>query len=255
MDLDLLFERVFDRANVSLVAFALLVIGTGLMSMALIQTCKDMFPLRRYYQRSRLRHWLAGLAKEARDLGQAWPLKTPPPVPDPVRAAAGDENAFYDLPIEQLCGQMNAAVQLAIDHAERYPSLVACLGGLVDPRDVALVLAPPPRVRGARESLGDDERAAVDAFVDARSHYHHQVERGIDRIQIAVGFRWKWWLQLASIVLSGIIGLAGYLKYGGTPRYFGHGLLVLLVTGVFGGFIAAVARDLIAGLQSLRGRR
>ncbi len=262
MDLNLLLESAVDSASVSVVGFALVVLGVGLLSMTVIQTCKDLLPLRRYYQRARLRRWLADLAREAGDLSRAWPGKGQPPSADPAQAeadiirlaAAGDADAFYDLPIEQMCGQMNAAVQQAIDHADRYPSLVACLGGLVDPRDVALVLEPPPRVVGARESLSDADRAAVDAFVDARSHYQHQVERGIDRIQIAVGFRWKWWLQLASYALSALLGLVVYLRYRGA-RSFGQAILVMLLVGVLGGFFGTFARDVAAAVQSLRGRR
>lgn len=96
--------------------------GIGALSMALIQTAKNMLPLRRWFQRYRIEHWLRDRASR---FNSAEPK---PPRPIDLSAAqkdlvhlatAGDSDAFYDLPIEQLCGQINASTQLMLD----YPAL------------------------------------------------------------------------------------------------------------------------------------
>jgi hypothetical protein len=261
VDVNPILQRGVQGASESIIAFVTAVAGVGTLSMALIQAVKDMFPIRRLFHRSRMRRWLRGLGSGGPLPGIDYlEISARPPSYDDAEhelitlATAGNSAAFYDLPIEQLCGQMNAAVAVALDYPHRYPGLVSCLGALADPRDVGLAFAPPPAARGSREMLSPNEAAAVDAFVDARNRLNHVVQRAIDGFQIATGFQWKWLLQLVSIILSGAIATTAYGLYGAS-RGFWQGAGVFFVTGVLGGFLAPVARDLVAALQSLRGRR
>lgn len=87
-------------------------------------------------------------------------------------------------------------------------------------------------------------------YVDARGRVAHQVQRSIDAVQIAIGSDWKCSLQAAAFIVSFAVAFLGiWLESGDTT------LLKLAtgsITGLFAGFLAPVARDLVAALESLR---
>src|SRR5216117_3080802 len=92
--------------------FATAMASIGVLSMAIIQAAKDMLPLRSGFQRRFLARWLRRKAAEAAS-GSGAPPDPAAAERDLVKlATAGDAKAFYDLPIEQLCGQMNVAMQI-----------------------------------------------------------------------------------------------------------------------------------------------
>jgi len=122
-----------------------------------------------------------------------------------------------------------------------------CLASVADPVDVARVMFPPTEAKAARPLDDDDARRRHDSFVDARTRVTHQVQRAIDALQITAAFRWKFILQLSSILLSGAIAGIGVWKF--APQ---AGFLAVVGIGIMGGFLAPVARDLVAALQQLR---
>ena len=251
--IETLIRRVYDLA----VPFLTAVASVGVLSMALIQTAKDMFPLRRWFQRNWVKGWLAGKAKYFESRASRLPLKGlehPEYIErDLIRLSTdGDDKAFYDLQIEQLCGQMNAAAQVAIDYAQDYPDLLKTLACRAKLEDIRLLLDPPPSAKQPPSKTADPEsKAEFNAYIDARNRVTHQIQRAIDALQVSAGFRWKWYLQLASIVLSGIIAGIGVWRFG----HFQDPLKQTLTTfgvAALGGFLAPVARDLVASLQQLR---
>src|ERR1051326_4355691 len=89
-------------------------------AMAILQTAKDLLPIRRLFHRNHLRHWFAYRCKDAgmcRDAEH-----------DLVALATdGDADAFFDLATEQLCGQMSAASQVVLDAPGEHPALIQCM--------------------------------------------------------------------------------------------------------------------------------
>jgi NO-binding membrane sensor protein with MHYT domain len=79
----------------------------------------------------------------------------------------------------------------------------------------------------------------------------HQIQRAIDALQVSAGFRWKWYLQIASIVLSGIIAGIGVWRFGHCQDPWKQ-FFTTIGAAILGGFLAPVARDLVASLQQLR---
>lgn len=78
----------------------------------------------------------------------------------------------------------------------------------------------------------------------------------MDAIEASIGFRWKFWLQLASIVLSGAIGIFA-LNLGALTADKGalsktSAFWNSILIGLLAGFVAPVARDLVAALEKLR---
>jgi hypothetical protein len=262
MDIGDVLQKGVEAASSSITAFVTAMAGVGTLSMALIQAIKDMFPVRRLYQRGWMQKHLRELAAVCAKNGLFIPSvpeesastgsRTRSEPVDPTiaerqlieLATAGQRDAFYDLQIDQLCGQITAASQIAIDYPHRYAHLVLCLGAHADSKDFARVFQESPQ-------YGERSQSETAIFVDARNRIAHQVQRATDAIQIACGFQWKWVMQLCAIVLSGMIALWAYL-YANPARPAASSAFVFVSAGILGGFLAPVARDLVAALQSLR---
>jgi hypothetical protein len=235
--------------STSQVLFALTL--TGLLTMAILQTLKDLTPVRRWFQRTWLHAWL-------RDRAASFNAKRNG-LPEAVAARAhatlielatgGAEEAFYDLQTEQLVAQMNAAAQLALDYpsADHYYDLLCVVSEGADIADLALVHSVP----SARAAVAADGTLPP-GYSDARTRISHRIQRNLDGLQIAMSDRWQWWLQLASIAISIVlIEIAIFsAQPPGTPIFpsFALGLLV----GIVGGYLAPVTRDLVSALQNLR---
>jgi hypothetical protein len=234
-----IISKFVETVSKNMLSFASAMAAVGVLSMAIIQTLKDMLPLRNWFQQRYLLDWLTRKAGEAEgnsvprpDVGIA--------LRDLVRlATAGDGKALYDLQIEQMCGQMNAAMQVVLDYPAEHSDLLRCMAALARPSDI-------------EELLKAGQRQKTPEQVDARTRVMHQVQRAIDAFQITAAYRWKLYLQIASFALSFAFTVAGLTLYGGTAAYTTHNALVVVAVGIVGGFLAPVARDLVAALQRLR---
>ncbi|MBI2833587.1 MAG: hypothetical protein HYX76_04065 [Acidobacteria bacterium] len=215
----------------------------GVVSMAIIQTVKDLFPVRRLFQESFLRGWLHERRRESQLA----------PKPDDARAGqdlvrlatSGSSAAFYDLPIEQLAGQMNAAAALVLEFPARHRDLLGCLASIAEPDDLRVLVERANQTRADLERLQQQAPGDYQALVDARTRVMHQVQRSIDGFQIAAGYRWKLYMQLAAFTISYVLTVLGVTinRPAGTPAF--GGLVAALPLGILGGFLAPVARDLV----------
>lgn len=227
----------------------------GLLSMAIIQTFKDMLPVRRWFQRSWLLRWLDEKNDQVRQR-QNIPADSREAEKDLVQLAAdGDYNSFYNLPIEQLCGQMNAAAQAALDFPRLHGVLLRYVGSQADPADLdKLIGGPPEAARKPRSQLMEDKDSKaieeIDNYVDVRNRVAHQIQRAIDALQVSTGQRWKLWIQILSMAISLIIALMGASLFGDISGW--RRAETIVAVALLGGFFAPIARDLIAGLQQLR---
>lgn len=239
--------------------------GIGALSMALIQTAKNMLPLRRWFQRNRVENWLTHRATAAATAaGAPNSVSIAQAKSDLVHlATAGDAGALYSLPIEQLCGQINASTQVLLDYPSLHWNLLRCLASEAHPPDLALLNPPDPAVHAARKmllrkpavTLTDAEHNQVDDYVAARNRVSHQIQRAVDALQISVSFRWKFWMQLASILLSAALGVATLLignAYGQINLSSRGQCGLIVLTAILSGFLAPVARDLVAALEQIR---
>ena len=216
----------------------------GVLSMAILQTLKDMLPVRNRFQQWWLKRWFIDRAAKAKAIGVVEPniIKAEK---DLVRlATAGDRAAFYDLAIEQMCGQMNAAAQVVLEYPADHDDLLRCLAALADKNDLDVLLD-----KTVREKVAPKTQAQV----DARTRVIHQVQRSIDGFQISAGFRWKWILQVVSFAISFALIFVGFSMHAGADGLRLDHVGSYILAGLLGGFLAPVARDLVAALQKLRG--
>lgn len=257
-----LFEGVgslLEQIRTYLLPIMLTATAVGTLSMALIQTMKDMFSLRSFYQRSQIRKWIGERLSEL----ERWKYMIPAgdgtiSVISNNRdnilqmeekllelSVNGDAKALYSLPIEQLCGQLNTALQVCLDYPQQHARLLALFGARANPDDIRKVLEyVPGNIPG--ELLTQRQQQQVSEYMDARNRLSNQVQRAIDSIQVSVGHGWQYNLQLSSIVVSSLLVLSGLLMKE-NPNYW-----LILPLAVLGGFLAPVARDLVAVLQNLR---
>jgi len=234
-------EQLLTVIDQEWTAMLVALVGVGIVTMAVLQLLKDLLPSRRWFQRWWLRNfWLyrgadsVGVSHDRADRA----------LDDLIAlATAGDENALFNLPVEQLIGQVNAAGQGLLDRPDRYPDLVRIFGRRADPADVALLLKPRPTTK-----------ADLARYVEARNRVAQQVQRSLDAIQIAMGYRWQWLLQSASVVISAIIIGIALTLYGGKDFWSGERVGYGIIIAILGGFVAPIARDLVAAVQGLRGR-
>jgi hypothetical protein len=228
----------------------------GLLSMALIQILKDLVPVRRWFQKYWVRQWLlertpfwkSDLDPEQRANSDARKAEW-----DLIQLAMdGDSNSFFNLPIEQLCGQLNAAAQSVLEHPEEHATLLYYLASKAEPRDVSTVIECSEKYREqSGTKLEGSDRSTFAYCVDARNRVAHHIQRAIDALQLSAGNRWKLWIQIFSIGLSGLIAsvaLSLFGEVGGAWRR----VETTVAVAILGGFLAPIARDLIAGLQSFR---
>ena len=226
----------------------------GVAAMALIQAAKDVLPIRRVFHRGRLEKWVEDGRREADarfgatlqdgavgvNAKRAWK--------DLVELSVdGDEKALLDLSIEQLCGQMSAAFQMVLDYPKQYRDLLLVAGSFATPADMNEILNTDRSRMGRGEGTPTPEQVR---WADARNRVTHQLQRAVDGFQIATGYRWTFWMKVASFVVSGILAaIAVATKGGGIFPHIG----VILFTAVMAGFLAPIARDLAATIQKLRG--
>jgi hypothetical protein len=239
-------DRVYKHAFPAATAMA----AVGVLSMTLIQAVKDSSPIRSAFQRRFLAEWLRRRASHRFSSKGITGLRMPPNGPPPevehdlVRlATGGDDAAFYDLPVEQMCGQISAASQIVLEFPQRHQPLFGVLAAQALQDDVRAVLNPPV--------AADEGGAELTAYRDARNRVTHHIQRSIDALQIALTFRWKFYLQLLSFGTSFLIAAAGIaVMHDGASAV--SKLFSMLVVGLVAGFVAPIARDLVAALQQLR---
>jgi len=218
------------------------VVIIGLLSMVVIQMAKDFFPLRGLFQSAWIRKWIHRRAMHRAI--DAWTVEK-----DLIRLAAADEERtedIYNLPVEQLCGQINAALQAAIENPPYHKDLIAVFASTANDEDLAVFLGPRPSLV-VSENAPDDVRMKIDAYAQARNRVAHHVERAVDSLQIAISSRWKLLLQMTAVALS--LGLA-WLGVGRYWKMTGWAAVRdVLAVGLIAGYLSSVARDILARIQ------
>src|SRR5712692_6932395 len=240
--IDTIYARAFG--------FATALAAVGVISMAFLQTIKDVLPVRRWFQAWWVGGWLTEQAAGTPALATG-AVNVAAAQTDLVRlATSGDRAALYDLAIEQVTAQMNAAAQMVLDFPWRHEHLFRCLAAQADAEDLRRLLDARPPEGGPRRELSAEDKSAL---IDARNRVTHQVQRSLDGLMISAGFRWKLCLQLASFVVSALIVWAGLMLFVREPiEVFVRHLPLYAALALLGGFLAPVARDLVAALQHVR---
>ena len=207
-------------------------------TMAILQTAKDLLPIRRMFHRRHLHAWFVYRCQDAQRCEAA--------ERDLIALSTdGDAKAFFDLATEQLCGQMSAASQVVLDFPKEHAALLECLTA-TKPAALSQLVQVDGSLNRHFEALkrqaGNEPSAELETLATAKMRMAHQIQRSIDAFQISAAYRWKTGFQVASFVLCVIIAMLATQG----------GLLHRLLIGFVGGFLAPIARDLQAKLQQIK---
>jgi len=258
----------------------------GIVSMAALQMAKDFLFSRQGFQSVWLMRWLRQRAKLV-DYGGSPEDRAQAAENELTSLAAGGEtSAFYNLPVEQLCGQVIAAAQAAMDSPRFYLNLLWCLGGATKEEnqrrqkilhsssgfaeqgmnvksDLDLILDPPVkelrRVQSRSATVDwsaspqsaewSSDQDAIDQYKAARNRVSHRIQRSVDGLQIAMGVRWKLVMQGAALGLSLVIAV--WIA----PRLAAAARMPVgfeIAAGLIGGFLAPIFRDLLSIIEKFR---
>jgi hypothetical protein len=227
--------------------FALAIVILGVLTMAVIQMVKDLSFLRRKLQYNWIKGWIE--SRSPAPTGRYRDKIADMSFAD-LEYYAGlstddDRKSFYRLPIDQLCGQLNLALRAAMENASAYP--------------MALITFSDPVGRGDLEKVADSqtlvgqgelkpESAGFHQYAEARNRVAHHVERSIDSLQASIGSRWKFWLQMASLILAIAFAFIMVFWFKSENAFWTNSGDAIGI-GFTAGFLAPVFRDIFARLQ------
>lgn len=244
-----LTQGLSDIKN-EVVNWGILFAGIGTASMAILQTARNLLPLRMWFQRAHFRTWInkvSGTApKEFRGAS-----KTCAEADLINLASGGDEQAFYSQPIDDLCTDIKGIASIVLDYPAEHRLLLYCLASGAEQDDIDKLIDPPPTevFQKLPHQHSQEEKLQLKAFAAAKTRVGTQIRCTVDALQVSIAFRWKRVFQAASVVLSAVLGpvalwLGDYR--GGLNNY-----AVACIFAVLSGVLAPVARDLVSAIEKM----
>ncbi|HYP08117.1 MAG TPA: hypothetical protein VER03_17930 [Bryobacteraceae bacterium] len=196
----------------------------GVLTMSIVQAAKNLLPLRERFHRAALQAWIARRERE-RLLEVEQHL---------IRLAAdGNFKALYDADTEELCRNLEGVGQLAVDYP-LHGSFATLLRSMTSPHiDDDLAILRNPAITG-------------DARVEARDRVRQHLAQSINAFRLSTSSRWQRRLHLTSFAVSFVIALFALWIHGGASYLWAP------FSALIAAFLAPVARDLVAGIESLR---
>jgi hypothetical protein len=274
LGIDALGASTNAKPEAGLAWFLTQLTAVGVLSMATIQGIRSVLPIRGVFHRASLERWIdesikrrstakpedkgSAQTKEDEKSNEESAKKSPSDstpnqqlmkrIVELSTVSTGDGYAFFDLPLEQLCGQIAAGADRLLDdplghmpgdmETKDHPddrravkSLLSVLAG--DPSDVDTFVSDA-------QIVGKDENATRD-FLRTRANLSQRIQRNIDRLQIDTSFWWKRLVRGLAFTLCAVFGLAVFKN-----------AIAAVICAVVAGFIAMVARDLVAIVEKAR---
>jgi hypothetical protein len=196
------------------------------LTMSLIQVAKDLLSLRMWFHHVRVRRWLGTTTALEDDLLRI--------------AAARNDRALYDAELEDVCVQLSAATQMLVDYPGEAPDLLRRIAQAAKAEDLDLII----KANGAQP----DNPHARQRLFDARNRVRALTHRAVEIFKLSTAADWRRYLQIAALVLSVLIALLALILSGGLRERPATVIWMALIAG----FLAPVARDLLAAVQQLR---
>jgi len=226
-------------------------VGAGLLAMAMIQGIRTLVPVRGAFHCAAVVRWIdesiASVKLEGKSsndmLREITELASP--------ASSLGHYALFDLPIEQLCGQIGAGADRLLDDSASKVRLAAATMPEAVPAD-----APQPHKATNVITVLAASSTEVQQFLDGsppyppteprdrmrlRADIAQRIQRNIDRLQISTTFWWRRLLRGLAVAICWTLGLT-LLK----------DAVAAVVFAIAGGFVATVARDLVAIVEKSR---
>ena len=279
MDITNMVADVMQHMTDDLTRLGVLIAGLGALAMALIEAIKGLFPVRALFHRSEIAHWFEGrhVSLDVRAMGiphDALPSAAQPSAAytQLLRLAIGGEEyqtALFEQPVEKMFGEIQAAVNIAMDFPDVAPDLFEFLthepgaerDGASRVRAKAAATAPDTdqdrwqrfaaALNAGHVDLKTAEPHRKKEYLEAnqaRQRLDNLVRRRLDALQTRIGYRWARGNQIAGFLVAFVLALTALLQLP-HPNY---GLSIFLA--IVAGFLAPPAKDLVAALKQIRYR-
>ena len=280
-DLGRFQDSILNLANVLWPEF-IAIVAAAFIAMAIQQTLKDLFPIRRYFNGIFLRGWARRraevIADKTQDLDSTLVdymkrLKVPDfdsefeiaylnarfedarrtlndngkLVSDIAKLTTeGKIAALCSLRANQLAGQIGAAAQYVFDYPHENLTLLLLLAGDAKEDDIAAVY-----IGGVAMASQDGSGSSIDRdgprlpawFDDAKSRVQFQMQRAVDSMMISLSNRWRISLRISSMMLSLAIVLV-FFALSARPDF----ILPNTVSEVLALLLAAIAAGYLASV-------
>jgi hypothetical protein len=179
-------------------------------------------------------------------------------------STAGHAQAFYSLPIENLCGQISVGIQTAFESPGAHRALLYfLLGGrrqksalLKDFSELLAIGNVPSRSSEEGEEefepgkAKSDEEIRLQRFMALRSKIASVIQRNVDALQINTAYSWKKLMRWYSLTFSFILAALSVLLF--SEINFITAVIVVVITGYAGSFVASLIKDLYAVVESYK---
>jgi hypothetical protein len=163
---------------------------------------------------------------------------------------ATNQTTFFNLPIEQVCGQISAVAELLLSEISESRRTEAIFE--LDTEYLLTNLAGPNGAAYALEFFAlrnvGQMQEHIEYKSDLRNRIAYQIQRNIDQIQIVTKTSWQRTLRLLAVAISIAIALTALPRGGDSLQFLADGLVV----GFVAGYLATVFRDMIAIVERLR---
>jgi len=166
-------------------------------------------------------------------------------------ATSGNAKTLFRLPLEKLCGQIAAVAQVVLEkpEGEGHKSVLRVLAG----RDEE-IQRRVDRLIGLDEYSDDSSTSSnkieSDDEAELRGRLSHAIQRNIDAFQTATGYRWRFYVQAALLVFSGIMLWYLAFQFDVDTALMEWPMLAMGI--IFARFVATTARDLLSTLERIR---
>lgn len=259
MSSDTLITSGLKQAFTSFSGYLLAIGVIGGLTMSLLQTFKDLTPWRARFNRDELRAWLQERALTLQQCRQGHGISDVNGAElELLRLATdNDYSAFYGAELESLAAQFSGAALLVLDYPRLSGELYRLLTVHATKEDADLLLqdhAPFVPIPGLVERQYTVDQLTESAkkrhkLTETRNRIRHQVTQSIASFQVSASSKWQRKLKIWSWIVSAALTMTAYFLSGESKDKIGWALLLSAIAG----FLAPIARDVLAALQRLRG--
>ncbi len=151
-----------------------------------------------------------------------------------------DARYFFDLPLEQLMGQIGGAVETAVTKPASNRQLLECFAGQGAAAELGYIVS----------NAQTPEAPQVDAqYVRNQAIVSERVQRGLDALQVIVGHRWRWFIRAVAGAVCALLGVVA-VEMTGTTGF--TAIFIWAMCAVPGTFFSWLSRDLTAVVERFR---
>jgi hypothetical protein len=158
------------------------------------------------------------------------------------------EYALFQLEIERLMGQIQDAADVALNNPNLYEHFFNFITRGASKEDVL----EWKQVSSLADDIDNDQKKAKEV-ANLYTRLKQAIRRHLDSFQIITTHRWQNGNQLAAAVLGMVVlFIAQLIANSSSEAFEGWQLLGVLISSVFGGMLAPIAKDLVDALRKAK---